>query len=85
MLIYVDIDDTICSSSKNLDYTQAKPDYKKIKVINKLYEKGHEIIYWTARGRLTKIDWFDITKNSLILGEQNIHRWIPNQNLHTIY
>ncbi|MDC1000285.1 hypothetical protein OAS41_00020 [Candidatus Marinimicrobia bacterium] len=65
MLIYVDIDDTICSSSENLDYTQAKPDYKKIKVINKLYEKGHEIIYWTARGRLTKIDWFDITKKQL--------------------
>jgi hypothetical protein len=33
--------------------------------INKLYEEGNEITYYTARGTVTGIDWLDITKNQL--------------------
>ena len=36
-----------------------------IKKINTLYNEGHEITYWTARGSVTKIDWFGVTKNQL--------------------
>lgn len=61
---YVDIDETICYN-KNKNYSEANPIYKNIEKINKLYEKGNTIIYWTARGTITKIDWKKITKKQL--------------------
>ena len=33
--------------------------------INKLFRDGHTIIYWTARGTVTQIDWLDLTKEQL--------------------
>ena len=33
--------------------------------INKLYEEGHHIKYWTARGAVTKLDWLETTTNQL--------------------
>lgn len=62
MIIYVDIDETICSKSENLDYTTAEPWLDRIREINKLYDLGHEIIYWTARGSGTGKDWSEVTK-----------------------
>ena len=49
MKIYVDIDNTICTQEKE-DYGQAKPWLENILKVNKLYDKGHEITYYTARG-----------------------------------
>lgn len=66
MIIYVDIDDTICHyENKNeiLDYSKAIPYPGRIEKINKLYNNGHTIIYWTARG--TGIKWFLVTLNQL--------------------
>ena len=65
MVIYVDIDETICFTPESRDYNLAEPDLEKIKVINRLYDEGNKIIYWTARGRLTKIDWYNVTKKQL--------------------
>ena len=66
MIIYVDIDNTICFyESNSLDYNKAKPYYIRIKKINKLYDENNIIIYWTARGTKTGIPWFHITKNQL--------------------
>jgi len=49
-MIYVfDIDGTICNNS-NGDYDNAKPFHDRIEKNNKLYDKGHMIIYFTARG-----------------------------------
>jgi hypothetical protein len=65
-VIYVDIDNTICNSNNNpLDYSTSKPWYNRIKKINDLYDKGHTIIYWTARGTITGIDWTELTTNQL--------------------
>lgn len=64
MIIYVDIDNTICKS--NDQYENAVPIKKNIGKINKLFDEGNVIIYWTARGRTTGIDWSEITKNQLI-------------------
>ena len=64
MVVYVDIDGTICSITNGI-YTDAKPKKKNIKKINKLYEKGNTIIYWTARGTVTQTDWLELTKNQL--------------------
>jgi hypothetical protein len=65
MNIYVDIDETICFYEGERDYNLAKPYLKNIKKINILFEEGNEITYWTARGTVTKIDWFDTTKKQL--------------------
>ena len=33
--------------------------------INKLYEEGNTIVYWTARGSRKQVDWYDFTKAQL--------------------
>jgi hypothetical protein len=63
--IYVDIDETICFYEGERNYPDAKPNLNNIKKINNLYNEGHSITYWTARGSVTKIDWYKTTKNQL--------------------
>ena len=65
MVVFVDIDETICFYEGERDYTLAKPNLKNIKKINTLYNEGHKITYWTARGTITKIDWYNCTKKQL--------------------
>ena len=68
MKIFVDIDETICfyeSKEKRLGYRNAIPNKENIAKINKLYNEGHEITYYTARGAVSKIDYFGLTKNQL--------------------
>ena len=50
MIIYVDIDETICETPESRDYAKSVPITKNIKKINKLYDAGNTIVYWTARG-----------------------------------
>lgn len=64
MKIFVDIDGTICNNT-NGDYKNAKADYQAIAKINKLYDEGNTIIYWTARGGNTGTDWSEITEKQL--------------------
>ena len=45
----VDIDNTICTQTYG-DYSKAKPYQDRINKINDLYDAGHKIIYFTARG-----------------------------------
>jgi len=65
MNIYVDIDETICTSVGDLDYSYAHPLYENIDKINTLYNEGNTITYWTARGSVTGIDWYEVTKKQL--------------------
>tara|TARA_Y100001970_G_scaffold63215_1_gene80947 strand:+ start:2536 stop:2874 length:339 start_codon:yes stop_codon:yes gene_type:complete len=46
----VDIDGTICSPITGRNYEEAQPWKSRIDVINKLYDEGNYIIYFTARG-----------------------------------
>ena len=46
----VDIDGTICSPTIGREYEKAQPWKERIDKLNKLYDEGHEIIYFTARG-----------------------------------
>ena len=59
--IFVDIDETICTKSPNNDYSKALPLKENIKRINQLYNSGHMITYWSARGTGTGINWRDVT------------------------
>jgi hypothetical protein len=61
MLIYVDIDNTICVT-EGTDYNEVKPIPERIEKINKLYDEGNTIVYWTARGSVTGIDHSELTK-----------------------
>ena len=64
MIIYVDIDGTICHT-ENSDYENSTPRQEQIDKINKLYDEGNEIIYWTARGGTTGINWSKLSKKQL--------------------
>ena len=64
MKIYVDIDNTICET-KGMDYHLSEPIKENINKINKLYDQGNHIFYWTARGTVSKNDYFDLTKSQL--------------------
>lgn len=65
MIIFVDIDETICRT-KGVEYSEAEPIYERIEKINKLYSEENTIVYWTARGSKTNKNWFNITYEQLI-------------------
>lgn len=68
----VDIDGTICKNNNNR-YENSVPYADRILQINNLYDQGHIIKYFTARGMgrhkdsiiLAQKDFFDITYNQL--------------------
>lgn len=64
MNIYVDIDNTICKT-QGMDYADSTPIKENINKINKLFNEGNEINYWSARGSVSKIDFYDLTYNQL--------------------
>jgi hypothetical protein len=65
MKIFVDIDETICFYEDKREYPLAKPIIENIEKINKLYDEGHDITYWSARGSTTGINWYDLTHKQL--------------------
>lgn len=67
MIYYVDIDNTICNTGYG-DYEAATPYYDRITKINKLFDEGHTVVYWTARGTMTGYDWRKLT-------EQQLQQW----------
>lgn len=74
-IIYVDIDETICLTPDNpRNYNKAIPIKENIDKINKLYEQGNTIIYWTARGSRSSIDWFKLTESQLLLWGCKYHK-----------
>jgi hypothetical protein len=53
MVYAIDIDGTIALTN-GTDYEHATPIRERIAFINKLYQDGHNITYYTARGSLSK-------------------------------
>ena len=49
-VVLVDIDETICFYGEKRRYDLAIPMQKNIDKINKMYDDGWYIVYWTARG-----------------------------------
>ena len=60
--ICFDIDNVVCKTNAENDYSKSKPIKKNIKVINETYKKGFNIILYTARymgrcnGNLAKVE-----------------------------
>jgi len=65
MKYMVDIDGTICSQTVSGNYAYAEPFTNRINHFNSLYDQGHEVHYWTARGGSSGKDWSDLTKHQL--------------------
>ena len=65
MKIYVDLDNTLCKTvDKN--YENSTPILERIAYFNSLKDQGNSITIWTARGSVTGIDYFDLTKKQLL-------------------
>ena len=76
MAIYCfDIDGTIFHTSGS-DYPNSRPIAERIAVVNQLFDDGHEITLFTARGTTTGIDWRELTENQLEQWGVRYHRLI---------
>ena len=62
MIIYVDIDETICTKTENLDYSKSIPIKENIEKINKLYESHY------IKGNAENISMFSDLISDLELG-----------------
>tara|TARA_Y100000034_G_C6698079_1_gene307686 strand:- start:256 stop:549 length:294 start_codon:yes stop_codon:yes gene_type:complete len=62
MIYFIDIDETICISPENRDYNKSEPIFENIEKANKLFDEGHTVVYWTARGATSGIDWRETTE-----------------------
>ena len=68
MKYVIDIDGTICNEvllpNGKKDYALHEPIPNRIAKVNALYDAGHTIKYMTARGAVSKIDYYDLNKRS---------------------
>lgn len=95
MIIYVDIDDTICHYPDlakatarvaiGKDYSLAEPLLERIERINQLFDQGNTIIYWTARGTQSGINWFQITLEQLNRWGCRFHELRMNKPVYDLF
>ena len=86
----VDIDGTICKTDGN-NYKNSVPIQENIDKINKLYDEGEFIIYWTSRGNSTNMNLLILTENqlyqwgckhnSLRMGKPSYDVWVDDKSL----
>ena len=85
MTVYCfDIDGTICTNTDG-DYGHAVPFKEIIERINRLYDLGHRIIFFTGRGSTTGIDWYDLTKKQLKDWQVKYHELIMGKPYADLY
>ncbi len=60
-----DIDGVIAMKREDLDYGEAGPNDKMIRIVNQLYDWGNKIVLFTARGYVTGIDWRPVTEKQM--------------------
>ena len=74
MKYVIDIDGTICNNTWG-EYEKAKPKEDRIEKINGLYDTNY-IIYFTARGSSSGLDWYNFTKKQLKKWKCKYHKLI---------
>jgi mannose-6-phosphate isomerase-like protein (cupin superfamily) len=82
MNIFIDIDNTICKTNDSLGdnkYEFSEPIYERIQKVNKLYDEGNTITYWTARGSSSGNNYEEITKQSLAKWGCKYHKILFNK------
>lgn len=80
----IDIDNTIFKTI-NSDYENAIPIKDRINRINYLFDQGHTIIYWTARGGNSGIDWYDFTVKQLYSAGAKYSRFLHKKPSYDIW
>ena len=70
-----DLDGTLCSDTDG-DYPNAIPNLEVIGKLNELYDAGHTIIVYTARGATTGLDWHELVKAQLKAWNVKHHKLI---------
>lgn len=75
MKFVVDIDGTICNTVDG-DYAKAQPYHDAIVQVNNLYDQGHKVVYFTARG-MSRTDNDPVKASELFreLTEQQLKDW----------
>jgi hypothetical protein len=63
--VLVDVDETICFYSGERRYDIAEPNPENIAKINRLYDEGWIVVYWTARGSKSGLDYGEFTEKQL--------------------
>jgi CMP-N,N'-diacetyllegionaminic acid synthase len=89
-----DIDGVIATIVEDLKYDKANPINETIELINQLYDIGHRIILFTARGSMTKTNWEDVTEqqmktwgvkyHELKFGKPAAHYYIDDRMISTL-
>jgi hypothetical protein len=89
MIIYVDIDETIChyptGVSSKMEYDKAVPIMSNIEKVNRMYSDGHTITYWTSRGVMTGINWRELTEAQLARWGALYHRLEMNKPFYHLF
>ena len=94
-IIYIDVDETICNTPEDRDYSKSSPITENIEKANLLYDQGNKVVYWTARGTVTGIDWREVTEkqfgkwgvkyHDLKFGKPYYDIFIDDKNMNTKY
>lgn len=84
MKFFVDIDNTICTTIKS-DYLNSQPIHERIIKANDLYNQGHTIVYWTARGSESGIDHSQLTIKQLNDWGCKYHEILFNKPAYDLY
>jgi uncharacterized HAD superfamily protein len=85
MQIIIDLDGTVCSEERTFERALACPHEGAMEAVNRLFDAGHTVIIYSARGwgeyRMTK-DWLDrhgFKYHSLVLGKPVGDVWIDDR------
>tara|TARA_R110000737_G_scaffold259496_1_gene268029 strand:- start:244 stop:945 length:702 start_codon:yes stop_codon:yes gene_type:complete len=78
MIYCFDIDGTICNTPGSY-YQESTPDIRVINRINELFGEGHTILFFTARGASSGLEWAEFTKEQLKEWGVHYHQLITNQ------
>jgi mannose-6-phosphate isomerase-like protein (cupin superfamily) len=84
MNIFIDLDNTLCSTN-NSDYENSKPIIERINKVNKLKEEGNYITIWTARGSKSGLDHTELTKKQLNEWNINFDKLILGKPSYDLY
>lgn len=90
MKYHVDLDGTICvvdTTCKNTveRYRAAKPILERIQRVNALYDEGHTITYWTARGSESGLDLEELTRAQLLQWGCKFHTLLLGKPVYDLY
>jgi mannose-6-phosphate isomerase-like protein (cupin superfamily) len=90
MKYHVDLDGTICvvdAACKNTveRYMAAKPIPERIQRVNRLYDEGNTITYWTARGSESGLDLEELTRAQLLQWGCKFHTLLLGKPVYDIY